>query len=91
MAGRGLKLKALFYLSRAVFVLTAITHSSPHDLSTVHWNDLEHRKKETEEIMLINENYTNKEKKLQRMSEIHATGIKMDTYQQFFASIEFGT
>lgn len=25
------------YLSRAVFVLMAITHSSPHDLSTVHW------------------------------------------------------
>lgn len=36
VAGRGLRLLAFFYFSRAVFVLIAITHSSPHDLSTVH-------------------------------------------------------
>lgn len=29
----------LVYLSRAVFALTAITHSSPQDFSTVHWNN----------------------------------------------------
>lgn len=27
------------YLSRAVFAFTAITHSSPQDFSTVHWNN----------------------------------------------------
>lgn len=30
----------LVYLSRAVFALTAITHSSPQDFSTVHWNKI---------------------------------------------------
>lgn len=30
----------LVYLSRAVFALTAITHSSPQDFNTVHWNKI---------------------------------------------------
>lgn len=76
------KLRTL-YLSRAVLVLVAITHSSPQDLSTVHWN----KKKKGDDYLVI---YCSRQTKgLQIVQQ--QPGVCTLTYQKIFAIVEIGS